>query len=397
MTYTHSPCTRVCVVGPSRRFLSGITYYTYALCNALDGHCEVSALLMRQLLPRRLYPGRARVGAPLSDIRLRSSVASFDGVDWFWFPSLFRGMAFLTRRRPHVLLLEWWTGTALHSYLVLAGVARLLGARVVVEFHEALDVGEARLPWATAYVRRLAPLLFRMASRYVVHSQFDARLITSEYGLPSKRVVVIPHSSYEHHEGAHRSGSDARSECRLLYFGVIRPFKGVEDLIHAFHAIPPDEIDQYHLTIAGETWEGYSLPAELVASSPYRERIRFINRYLTDDEVTDLFGQADVVALPYRRSSQSGPLHITMHWGLPVVVTAVGGLVEAVQCYAGAVLAEPGDPAALLAAIRCARQLRGGRFAPPHRWEESAQRYCRLVEELARPERGRRLREALAK
>jgi glycosyltransferase involved in cell wall biosynthesis len=388
---------RVCIVGPSPRFLSGITYYTFGLCNALNGACVVSAILMRRLLPRFLYPGRGRVGAPLSNIALAPSMPRFEGVDWFCVPSLLQAAWFVIRRRPEVLVLQWWTGTVLHSYLLLAWVARRMGARIVVEFHEALDVGESRLPWARAYVRKLAPRLFRMASAYVAHSQFDARLVTAAYGLPSPTLTVIPHPSYDHHEPPPPPRGRPPGECALLYFGVIRPFKGVEDLIRAFDAIPPTEIGGYRLTIAGETWERHFLPAELAASSRYRDRITFIDRYLTDDEVSELFARADVVVLPYRRCSQSGPLHIAMHYGLPVVVTAVGGLVEAVEGYVGATLAKPGDPLALMHAIRQARERSGRRFPAPRRWEDSARRYLELFEDLVRgPETARRLRQVTA-
>ena len=54
---------RICVVGAGTRFLGGISYYTLYLVNALARTHDVSAILMRQLLPTRFYPGRERVGA----------------------------------------------------------------------------------------------------------------------------------------------------------------------------------------------------------------------------------------------------------------------------------------------------------------------------------------------
>ena len=84
---------------------------------------------MRRLLPRRLYPGKARVGSQLADLRYDDSVRVLDGVDYFWWPSLFRAFRFLLRERPDVVVFEWWSATVLHTYLALAAVARLLGAR----------------------------------------------------------------------------------------------------------------------------------------------------------------------------------------------------------------------------------------------------------------------------
>jgi glycosyltransferase involved in cell wall biosynthesis len=343
--------TRVCVIGPGTRFLSGITYYTFSLCHALDPDFRVSAVLLRRLLPQRLYPGHARVGTSITTMDLPAGVRRFDGVDWFWIPSIVRAIRFLRRERPDFIVIQWWTGTVLHSLLALTIAAKAAGARVVIEFHESLDTGEDRIWWFRRYVNFLAPRLFRMADRYVVHSEFDRRLILERFDLPEQDFHVIPHATYDHYDGGELTREAPPEVCNLLFFGIIRPFKGLEDLVRAFEAISADRIDDFWLTVVGETWEGWTLPTELIERSPYRHRITVVNRYVLDDEVDGFFRGADVVVLPYHRSSQSGPLHVAMSYGLPVVVTAVGGLVEAGQSYGGAIFTEPQDPEALAEAI----------------------------------------------
>jgi glycosyltransferase involved in cell wall biosynthesis len=142
--------------------------------------------------------------------------------------------------------------------------------------------------------------------------------------------------------------------------------------------MPPEEAARYWLTVVGETWEGTTEPAELIAGSPHRDRITFVNRYVTDEEAEGYFGGADVIVLPYHRSSQSGPLHIAFAHGKPVVVTSVGGLVEACADYAGAVMVEPRDPVALLEGIRRAAALEGP-FEHPATFAAAAARYRDLV------------------
>jgi glycosyltransferase involved in cell wall biosynthesis len=375
---------RICVVGPGTMFLSGITYYTLSLVNALEAHAEPSALLMRRLLPRRLYPGRTRVGAQISELALDPGIPAFDGVDWYTVPSLARAVAFLRRTRPEVVVFQWWTGAVLHNYLALAHAARALGARVVIEFHEAQDVGEGERALARGYVGALAPRLFARADAFVVHSAYDRDLVVRRYGIPEDRTTTIPLALFEHH----RREPVARSEdgvCRLLYLGVIRPFKGVEDLVRAFDRLSDDDAQRYELAIVGETWEGHTEPAELIARSRHAGRIRFVNRYVTDAEASEEFARADIVVLPYHRSSASGPLQIAMANGLPVVTTAVGGLVEATATYEGAVLVQPRDPHALLAGIRAATHLRSQRFAGANGCDATAQRYVELAERLLRP------------
>lgn len=372
---------RVCIVGPGTRFLSGITYYTFGLAGALAGDARVSAVLMRRLLPRFLYPGRDRVGAEISTIAMPDGVRTYDGVDWFWLPSLLGALRFLRRERPDVLVLQWWTGTVLHTFLALTLAARRRGARVVIEFHESLDTGEDRVALFSRYVDLLAPRLFRMADRYVVHSEFDRDLIAQRFGLPVDAFHVVPHASYDNYTNAseevHREAPEG--VLALLYFGIIRPFKGVEDLVRAFEAIPDDQADRYWLTVVGETWEGHTLPTELIAASPRRDRITVVNRYVQDDEVDAYFRGADIVVLPYHRSSMSGPLQVAMGYGLPVVVTSVGGLVEAASSYGGAVFVEPKDPESLRDGILRAAALVGQEFPAPHDWDATRVLYGEVV------------------
>jgi glycosyltransferase involved in cell wall biosynthesis len=376
----------VCVVGSGTRFVSGISYYTHRLASELAAAHPVAVVLMRQLLPTFLYPGRDRVGTELTTFSYPPGVRVFDGVDWFWIPSLLRALAFLRRERPRVLVLQWWTGTVLHSYLVLATVARLLGARVVIEFHEVLDTGEMNIPVADAYVRVLSPVLLRLVDGFVVHNEYDRQELRERYALGDRPVAMIPHGPYDQYAGREVvSGAGAPAEpdgFRLLYFGVIRPFKGLEDLVTAFNGLSAEDAARYRLTVVGETWEGWTLPAELIAASPHAERIEFVNRYVTDEEAAGFFASADAVVLPYHRSSSSGPAHLAMSHGLPLVITGVGGLVEAVAGYEGAIRIPPKDPGAIRDALESVLALEGRRFDDPHSWQTTVNRYSELFAEL---------------
>ena len=369
-------------------FLSGISYYTLHLTNMLAQSHQVSVILMRQLLPRIFYPGRKRVGTSLTRLEYDPTVGVFDGVDWYWLPSIFRSLAFLVLGRPNVIVFQWWSGTVLHSYLLLALVTRLRNTKVVIEFHEILDTAEAKLPLVQTYVRLFAPLLVRLAHGFVVHSEYGRDLLQKHYNLGKRPIALIPHGPYNHCSVANEEPESRRTPsscCNLLFFGVIRPFKGLEDLILAFNALPENEISKYRLTVVGETWEGWTLPSELIAQSRYRDRITFVNRYVPDSEATQFFAEADAVVLPYHRSSASGPLHIAMSCGLPIVVTRVGGLIEAVAEYEGAILVAPQDTTALQHALVDVAKLCGRRYRDPHSWEHTAICYDALFRSLSFP------------
>ncbi len=375
---------RVVVVGSGWHFTSGISHYTYRLSSALADQYPVGTLLMRRLVPRRLYPGRDHVGAQVANAVYPPDMPVYDGVDWYWGPSLTHALRYLDRQRPTVLVLQWWTGAVLHTYLRLARHAVQLGARVIMEWHEGQDVGEAALPGTRHYVRTLMPRLLSRVDAHVVHSDFDLRAITNSYSLGGALVHVMPHGPYDHlvHSTAAKVAPDAQAPFRLLYIGVVRPFKGVEDLVAAFSALDHDQASRFRLSVVGETWERWTVPDQGIARSPHAGLIERVDRYVTDTELAAYFERADGVVLPYHRSSSSGPLHLAMSAGLPVIVTAVGGLVEAVKDYPGALLVPPRDPTALRGALLQLLERRGRRYADPHSWQQTVDGYRALIDQL---------------
>jgi glycosyltransferase involved in cell wall biosynthesis len=141
--------------------------------------------------------------------------------------------------------------------------------------------------------------------------------------------------------------------------------------------------------VVGETWEGCTEPAHLIATSPHADRITFVNEYVPDEVVGAAFAHADVAVLPYRRSSSSGILHVAMSWGLPIVVTSVGGLPEAASGYAGAVFVPGGDPDTLKEGIMKAAALVGQKFPDPRSWHDTVEA-VRLAASVDQPERSPR-------
>lgn len=376
---------RVMVIGSGTRFLSGISHYTARLAEALATHHTVSVVLMRQLLPSRFYPGQARVGANLDAIRYEKTGAVYDGVDWHWVPSIFGAVRFLLQQQPDVLVFQWWTGTVLHTYILLTWLARLMGKKVIIEFHEVVDTAEAQIPFVRAYLRVAMPLFSRLAHGFVIHSEFDRPDLEAHYRLGERPVAVIPLGPFDQYQAEPDAPPlrEAPAEAlNILYFGVIRPYKGLEDLVAAFDALPEEEIANYWLTVVGEPWEDYTLPLERIAASRYRERITVVDRYVHDEEVPGVFAGADVVALPYRRSSASGPVHITMNWGLPLIVSRVGGLEEAVQDYPGTHFIRPQTPEDITAALQAIAAQPKQQYTDPHSWDKTRRDFEGLFAEV---------------
>ncbi len=375
---------RIWIVGPGFLFLGGLSVYTCRLANALAADHDVAVLLLRRLIPARLYPGGKRTGQNLTSLAYADNVRVVGEIDWYWGGQVRRAAALLRREKPDVLVLQWWTAATLHTYLALAVAARRAGVPVVVEFHELQDTGEASVPLVERYCRRVMPALLARVAGALVHNRHDRDMLRETWGpaIEAMAVEIAPHGPYDHLPAVPPKAV-VEGVTRLLFFGLIRPYKGAEDLVAAFNSLTPAQAARFTLTVVGETWEGWTRPAELIAASPYRDRITFVNRYVSDDEAGRFFADADVLVLPYRRGSASGPLQIAMSAGLHVLLYAVGGLVEATKDYAGATLVPAGDVDALQDAMLVVAPKRAERFANPHSWNATVDAIDRLANALA--------------
>ena len=377
----------MCVVGPSKKFLSGISYYNIRLANSLAARYDVSVLCFRNLLPRRLFPGHKHVGKDLSDVDYDHDVRLFDGMDYNNPLTWYRAYRFLRAERPDVIALQWWTSSVAHMHLLICLMNALVGARIVVEFHEVVDPLEESILPIRLYSRLMGRLLVRRAGAYVTHSESDKKLLIEKYGMDAGRIRVVPMGLYDHHRRADRA--EARKALGLdgeeviLSFGLIRPYKGIPYLIRAFDSLPEAAAGSARLLLVGEIWEDRAAVEGAIAASPRRDRITLIDRYVSDDEVGAYFSAADIVVLPYLRASQSAVAHIAMAFGKPVVVSRVGGLQESMAGYGGTYFVPPADPAAIGAAIQRIRAERPGPFAPPRKgWDEIAAGYAAIISGL---------------
>jgi len=297
---------RVCIVGSGMHFISGPSYYTYFLSQAFAETSDVSVILMRALVPRFLYPGRSRVGAPISPLSTRGFAPTFDGIDWTLVPSLPRALRFFRQHRPDVLVLEWWSASCLPAYLALSKAARYAGIPVVLELHEDLHASEAKIPLAGPLAARGLRHLVVTADAHVVHSPSDFDTLVERYAVDPGRVLTVHHGPFNMagHVAVRERGADDPNT--ILFFGTVRPYKGLEVLVEAFDRLCEQQPGRWRLIVVGEPWEGWRLPFDKVAASPNRTAIETVARYVRDEEIPEYFSRALVLRDRGRRARVRG-------------------------------------------------------------------------------------------
>lgn len=375
--------SRIVVVGPNERFLSGVSYYTAQLVRALSTHGPgADVISLRQLCPAAIYPGRSRIGTMPA-----SSLDYGDGrvlaaVDWHWLRGLIPAVYALMRRPPRAVILQYWTGTALHTFLLLAIVARMRRIPVIVEYHETIETSEARRFGVPTYVRSLMALLARCTSGIVAHTTQGLRDVHATFPstqrLPSAVITIASTNTFAVPEPR---ALDAATPLRLLHFGVLRSYKGLGDLAAAATQLVSDGYP-FELVVAGELWD--EAADDVAALERVGSNVRLELGYHTEAHLSELLTACDVVVLPYHRSVASGPLHNAMASGRAVVCSRIDTLVEASAEYSGATYATPGDPVDLARAIRASRDLAGVPHADPHSWAHNSGAFLALLERVER-------------
>lgn len=262
-------------------------------------------------------------------------------------------LGLLLARRPDIVHLQWPLN--LSDEYQFIRLLKLLRFRVVYTAHNLLphDSDSAR-------ERRACERIYRAVDRVVVHGERNRAELMAEFGIEGRKIAVIPHGAYEMFS---EDGGIAKSVARrklgipedsrvVLFFGAIRRYKGLEHLLDAFERIQ-QEVERPLLVIVGQVNTGAEEPdryARLIGRFP-SDRVRFVDAYVPSEEVAPYFVAADVVALPYVKTYQSGVVFLAYANGRPVVATDTGALGEAVEAGKSGMLVPPEDAKSLAAAL----------------------------------------------
>jgi len=194
-----------------------------------------------------------------------------------------------------------------------------------------------------------------------VHAERTRKDLVSSFGVAPRRIGLVPHGSYDFllPDGG-MSREDARARLGLppdgrvvLFFGLIKRYKGLEYLLEAFGRIEKRFLDARLVIVGGlfRDSDGYRFYRTLLEEASRRRNVTCVIEYVPLEKVGSYLCAADVVALPYTKTYQSGVLLAALAAGRPVVVTDTGGLSEVVEHGRTGLVVPPREPVALAAAI----------------------------------------------
>jgi glycosyltransferase involved in cell wall biosynthesis len=333
---------KAAILGPTYPHRGGIAHYTTLLARALHARHTLSIVSFRRLYPGFLFPGTTQFDASADRIEPpvppEPILDSVNPITWARAGARLRGLD------PDFLVVPWW-----HPFFGPSLGTAARGSRCRARIFLCHNVAPHE---GTPLDRILTTYGLGGADAFLVHARSEAEKLE---GLAKGRPVrVHPHPSYEIFSRSAPSREEARRALDLdgrviLFFGYVRPYKGLEDLLQALILARPDAWDR--LVVVGEFYEPPERYRPWLTDPKLRDRVRVVNRYVPNEEVARYFAAADVAALPYREATGSGIAQIAFGAGLPVIATRTGGLEEVVEEGVSGLLVPTRDPAALARAL----------------------------------------------
>jgi glycosyltransferase involved in cell wall biosynthesis len=333
---------RICLIGPFPPLRGGIAHYNAQLGAELMKRHEIAVISFSRQYPAMLFPGRTQFdhGSPPPGLTAEPLLDSINPLSWF------RAGRRIAEIAPDLVIVHWWNpffGPCLGTTVRLA--RRRSRASVIFICHNVMP--HEPFPLARGLTRfALAP-----GDAWLVHSETDRRDLES-LNLQGHTVLVPqpPGQGFgapiDKEQAKGRLGLSGNT---LLFFGLIRSYKGLPRLLEAM----PLVIQKVNCTllVVGEFYEGKDRCLNLISALGLASNVRIIDRFVPDDEVSLYFSAADLVVLPYESATQSAIVPIAFAFERPVVATRVGGLPEAVRDGETGLLVEPRNPTALAEAI----------------------------------------------
>jgi glycosyltransferase involved in cell wall biosynthesis len=281
---------------------------------------------------RQGNPYLSLLASALGDAGVKVSFGRFPASSWpilrLWWDT--RGTSVLHIHWINPLLPAFWgAGKAWKVCVQLVRLAlevlavRALGRTVVWTVHNRLS-HESADPAVEVRVRRV---LARTCTRLIFHSPQARAEVERLLGMPLEhRAHIQPHG---HYIGVYPANTErewalrnrlgiADSELTVLFFGAVRPYKGLQDLLEAFR-----DVDTSHLrlVIAGRPFDA-ALEAQVLAAARLDRRLSPMLEFIPESDVHSLFSVADAVVIPFSRTLTSGSVILAMSMGRAIVLPA---------------------------------------------------------------------------
>ncbi len=345
---------KIILLGTTYPYRGGLATFNERLARQFlaEGH-EVELWTFTLQYPSFLFPGKTQYSseqAP-SDLTIRRVLNSCNPFNW-----LRVGHA-LRKAAPDLLICCYWMAFFAPAFGLISRIARRNGKT------KAIALVHNMIPHEPSLLDRLfAPYFVKSQDGFVALSESvkeDIEKIESsnlKSQISNTPKAFSPHPIYDHY-GERMTKDEACAALNIpsnkeymLFFGLVRAYKGLDLLLDAFGLIK-DQLPSLQLIIAGEFYEDEEKYRAQIAANGLSERVILRNEFIPDADLRKYFGAADLIVQPYKTATQSGVTQVAFHFEKPMLVTNVGGLGEIVHDHQMGYACEP-TPEAIAADLK---------------------------------------------
>lgn len=325
------------MIGPVYPYKTGLSYYVGLLYRQLAKNHDVTLYSYSMQYPKFMYkkPQKDYDDDVVKVEEAQFILNSANPISWILLAKK------INKDKPGLVIFQW-----LHPYFApcYSVIERLLSRNIKIAYncHNALP-HERFLADKT-----LTKFTLDKADLVIAHSESDKEILNGM--LKHAKVCVNPHPAYNFFKIKDMSKEEGRELLSLskdnkvlLFFGLVREYKGLRHLLNAM----PRMIEKYHelrLIIAGDFGTGKDIYDEMIASLNIGEYIQIHDGHIPIPDVEKFFAACDLVVLPYESATQSGVIQAAYGFEKPVLATDVGGLPDAVDNMKTGYIVEPKRP-----------------------------------------------------
>lgn len=317
---------KIIIVGPSHPYRGGIAAFTDRLAaEFVAENVDVELYTFTLQYPSILFPGKTQYSdAPApNDISIFRRINSINPLTWI------KTAKEIRTKNPDIVIFAYWMSFFASCYAKMAKIIkRNKVSRCIGLVHNMMPHEQSILDrlFSPHFVKRMDAFVALSKSVLADVSRLDNK---------SKPKYFSPHPLYDHYGDkedkvmAMNSLYMDNNYNYLLFFGLIREYKGLDLLLKA---MSDKRLDKYplKLIVAGEFYEKKEPYLKMIDDLDINDKVIICDKYIPDEEVKNFFNLADMVVQPYKSATQSGVTQIAYHFEKPMLVTDVGGLREIV-------------------------------------------------------------------
>ncbi len=337
---------KIVILGTAYPYRGGLAAFNERLARQFqtEGH-DVSMITFTLQYPSFLFPGKTQYSEeqPPRDLTITRRINSCNPFNWLKVGREIRAM------QPDLLISCYWMSFMAPCFGTIERIVRKnKKTRCVGLVHNMLPHEPSILD------KVFAPYYVSSTDAFVALSESVVKDI-AQLDKANKPKTFSPHPIYDHY-GNKMTREDALAKLGLpsdrhylLFFGLVRAYKGLDLLLQAA-GLFKDRLPHVDVIVAGEFYEDEAKYRELIDSLGISERVHIFNEFIADGEIRTFFGASDMIVQPYKSATQSGVTQIGFHFEKPMLVTNVGGLSEIVH-HGKMGYAVPVDPQAIADSI----------------------------------------------